>query len=177
MELQHALLEASAAERAWGLAPEVARSVGVSCNRARRLWFAGPALDHLLTWRPAPLSRAALCLHCHSRANAVAVILEHCRRRPPFLLPPAPASKAHPPRSVPQLLGCPSNWNPGVSGQLQRSELQSLSLPTALTDAVTALYPECRSTKRREWAVSPSSNCLLVDTRSRRHPVLWPPCV
>lgn len=94
--------------RAWGLAPEVARSVGVSCNRARRLWFAGPALDHLLTWRPAPLLRVALCLHCHSRANAAAVNLEHCRRRPPSLLPPAPASKAQPPRSVPQLLGCPS---------------------------------------------------------------------
>lgn len=67
--LQRALLEASAAEQLWGLA----WSVGVSCNRARCLWFAAAALDHLLTWGLAPFAGHCLCLHRHTRADAVAV--------------------------------------------------------------------------------------------------------
>lgn len=60
--LQQALLEASAAEQFWGLA----WSVGVSCNRARSLWFAALALDDLLTWGLAPSAGRCLCLHRHT---------------------------------------------------------------------------------------------------------------
>lgn len=66
--LQRALLQTSAAEELWGLA----WSVGVSCNRARSLWFAGLAQDDLLTWGLAPSSGRCLCLHRHT-------LCERCR--------------------------------------------------------------------------------------------------
>ncbi len=127
--LQRALLEASAAEGLWGLA----WSVGVSCNRARSLWFAALALDDLLTWGLAPVCWTLPLPPSSHLAPTLSLQFFACWKSQSFLLCFSERLRRTHPGRYPSFR-LPLHWiSPRAPGQLQRSEARELACCSFLT--------------------------------------------